>query len=154
MTTTEVEVLAAAEATAMEMAMEMVTDMATGIATGTVTETAMGMVLDVVTEMAMAMAMEMATTTMVVEAEVEEGPQPVVAEAEEGEPVVAEAEEVVVGVGAEAAVGAAVVELFFAPSSRIVQVLMRRLSFSGHVAATGSQHSSAMFYSSNSVMCA
>ncbi len=132
--------LAAAEATAVEM----VTDMATGIATGTVTETAMGTVLDVVTEMAMAMAMEMATTTMdlVVEAEVEEGPQPVVAE------------EVVVGVGAEAAVGAAVVEMFFAPSSRIVQVLMRRLSFSGHVAATGSQHSSATFYSSNSVMCA
>jgi hypothetical protein len=106
MTTTEVEVLAAAEATAVEM----VTDMATGIATGMVTEMAMGMVMDVVTEMAMAMAMEMATamamematTTMdlVVEAEVEEGPQPVVAE------------EVVEGVGAEAAVGAAVVEMF------------------------------------------
>ncbi len=108
MTTTEVEVLAAAEATAMEM----VTDMATGIATGTVTETVTGMVMDVVTEMAMAMAMEMATTTMdlVVEAEVEEGPQPVVAEAEEEEPVVAE--EGVEGVGAEAAVGAAVVEMF------------------------------------------
>jgi hypothetical protein len=67
----------------------------------------------------MAMAMEMATTTMdlVVEAEVEEGPQPVVAEAEE--PVVAEVEEeeevvvvVVVVVGAEAAVGAAVVDMF------------------------------------------
>jgi hypothetical protein len=112
LTTTEVEVPAAREAMAM------------GIATGTVT----GMVMDVVTETAMAMAMEivteMAMCLVVEEVEVEEVPQPVVAEV-----VVVEVEEEVV-VGAEAAVleevavAAVVVDMIFASTPRIVQVLI------------------------------
>ncbi len=157
----EVEVAAEPEATAMEMA----TDMATGIAMGMVTETAMGMVMDVVTETAMEMVMdvvtgvamemvtEMAMRLVVEEVEVEEAPEPVVAEVGVGE------EEAVVVVGAEAAlvevvVAEVVVDLIFALGSRIVQVLMWRLSFSGHVASTGSQHPTSMLYSFSAELCA
>ncbi len=137
---------AAREATAMEM----VTDMATGIATGTVTgmvmdvvtETAMAMVMDVVTEVAMEMVTEMAMCLVVEVVEVAEAPQPVVGEVEEEEE---EEEELVVVVGAEAAleevaVAAVVVDMIFALTSRIIPVLMRRLSFSGNVACTRSQY--------------
>ncbi len=107
-TTTEVEVPAARGA----MAMEMVTDMAMGIATGTV----MGMVMDEVTETAMAMAMEMVTEMamclVVEEVEMEEVPQPVVAEVVVVElEVVVEAEAAVLE---EVAVAAVVVDMIFA----------------------------------------
>jgi hypothetical protein len=158
-TTTEVEVAAAREATAMEM----VTDMATGIATGTVTETVTGMVMDVVTETAMAMVMDVATevaTKMVTEmamclvvevAEVAEAPQPMVGEVEEEEVVV-----VVVGAEAaleEVAVAAVVIDMILALTSRIVPVLMRRLSFFGKVASTRSQYT-ILLYSFNTELCA
>ncbi len=131
-TTTEVEVPGEGEVTA--------TDMATGMAMGTATETATGMVMDVVTETAMEMvmeevtgvAMEMAMRLVVEEVEVEEAPQPVVGAAVV---VVVEEEEeaVVVGVGAAAAVAEVVIDMIFALGSRIVQVLMWQLSFSGHM---------------------
>jgi hypothetical protein len=150
----EVEVVAEPEVTAMEMA--------TGIAMGTVTETAMGMVMDVVTETAMEMVMDVGTEVamemvtemamcLVVE-EVEEAPQPVVAEVG-----VEEAEAVAVGAeaAAEVVVAEVVVDMNFALGSRIVQVLMWRLSFSGHVASTGSQHTTtSMLYSFSSELCA
>ncbi len=135
-TTTEVEVPGEGEVTA--------TDMATGMAMGTATETATGMVMDVVTETAMEMVMEevtgvamemvteMAMRLVVEEVEVEEAPQPVVGAAVV---VVVEEEEeaVVVGVGAAAAVAEVVIDMIFALGSRIVQVLMWQLSFSGHM---------------------
>ncbi len=155
-TTTEVEVPAAREATAMEM----VTDMATGIATGTVTgmamdvvtETAMAMVMDVATEVAMEMVTEMGMCLVVEVVEVAEAPQPVVGE------VVEEEEEVVAAVGAEAAleevaVAAVVVDMNFSSTSRIVPVLLRRLSFSGNVASTRSQYT-ILLYSFNAELCA
>ncbi len=150
--------LAAAEATAMEM----VTDMATEIATETVTETAMGMVMDVVTEtvmdvgteMAMEMVTEMAMCLVVEEVEAEEAPQAVVAE-------VGVEEEEAVAVGAAAAalvevvVAEVVVDMNFALGSHIIQVLMWRLAFSGHVASTGSQHiTTSMLYSFSAGLCA
>jgi hypothetical protein len=107
--------------------------MATGMAMGTATETAMGMVMDVVTETAMEMVMEevtgvamemvteMAMRLVVEEVEVEEAPQPVVGA-------------VVVAVeAAAAAVAEVVIDMIFALGSRIVQVLMWPLSFSGHM---------------------
>jgi hypothetical protein len=157
----EVEVAAEPEATAMEMA----TDMATGIAMGTVTETAMGMVMDAVTEtametvmdvgteMAMEMVTEMAMCLVVEEVEAEEAPQAVVAE-------VGVEEEEAVAVGAavalvEVVVAEVVVDMNFALGSHIVQVLMWRLSFSGHVASTGSQHiTTSMLYSFSAGLCA
>jgi hypothetical protein len=154
----EVEVAAEPEATAMEMA----TDMATGIAMGTVTETAMGMVMDVVTEtvmdvgteMAMEMVTEMAMCLVVEEVEAEEAPQAVVAE-------VGVEEEEAVAVGAAAAalvevvVAEVVVDMNFALGSHIIQVLMWRLAFSGHVASTGSQHiTTSMLYSFSAGLCA
>ncbi len=157
-TTMEVEVAAEPEATAMEMA----TDMATGIAMGTVTETAMGMVMDVVTEtvmdvgteMAMEMVTEMAMCLVVEEVEAEEAPQAVVAE-------VGVEEEEAVAVGAAAAalvevvVAEVVVDMNFALGSHIIQVLMWRLAFSGHVASTGSQHiTTSMLYSFSAGLCA
>jgi hypothetical protein len=125
--------------------MEMVTDMATEIATGTVTgmvmdvvtETAMEM--DVATEVAMEMVTEMAMCLVVEEVEVEEVPQPVEAEA---------------AVLEEVAVAAVVVDMIFASTPRIVQVLIGRLSSSGHVASTRSQHTSSMLYSFNTELCA
>jgi hypothetical protein len=154
----EVEVAAEPEATAMEMA----TDMATGIAMGTVTETAMGMVMDVVTEtvmdvgteMAMEMVTEMAMCLVVEEVEAEEAPQAVVAE------VGVEEEEAVAVGGAAAAlvevvVAEVVVDMNFALGSHIIQVLMWRLAFSGHVASTGSQHiTTSMLYSFSAGLCA
>jgi hypothetical protein len=158
----EVEVAAEPEATAMEMA----TDMATGIAMGTVTETAMEMVMDVATEtametvmdvgteMAMEMVTEMAMCLVVEEVEAEEAPQAVVAE-------VGVEEEEAVAVGAAAAalvevvVAEVVVDMNFALGSHIIQVLMWRLAFSGHVASTGSQHiTTSMLYSFSAGLCA
>jgi hypothetical protein len=103
--------------------------------------------------MAMEMVTEMAMCLVVEEVEVEEVPQPVAAEV-----VVVEVEEEVV-VGAEAAVleevavAAVVVDMIFASTPRIVQVLIGRLSSSGHVASTRSQHTSSMLYSFNTKLC-
>ncbi len=120
-TTTEVEVPGEGEGEATA------TDMATGMAMGTATETATGMVMDVVTEtamemvteevtgMAMEMVTEMAMRLVVEEVEVEEAPQ------------------AVVGVEAAVVVAEVVIDMFFALGSRIVQVLMWPLSFSGHM---------------------
>jgi hypothetical protein len=119
--------------------------MATGMGMGTATETATGMVMDLVTEtamemvteevtgVAMEMVTEMAMRLVVEEVEVEEAPQPVVAA---GVVVVVEEEEEAVAVEAVVvAVAAAevVIDMIFALCSRIVQVLMWRLSFSGHM---------------------
>ncbi len=75
-TTTEVEVPAAREATAMEMVTDMATEIATGTVTGmvmdVVTETAMEM--DVATEVAMEMVTEMAMCLVVEVVEVAEAP--------------------------------------------------------------------------------
>jgi hypothetical protein len=66
-------------------------------------------------------------------------------------------EEVVVGAEAavleEVAVAAVVVDMIFASTPRIVQVLIGRLSSSGHVASTRSQHTSSMLYSFNTKLC-
>jgi len=162
-TTMEVEVAAEPEATAMEMA----TDMATGIAMGTVTETAMGMVMDVVTEtvmdvgteMAMEMVTEMAMCLVVEEVEAEEAPQAVVAEVgveeEEAVAVGAAAAGVAAAALVEVVVAEVVVDMNFALGSHIIQVLMWRLAFSGHVASTGSQHiTTSMLYSFSAGLCA
>jgi hypothetical protein len=165
----EVEVAAEPEATAMEMAtviaMGTVTETAMGMVMDVVTETAMGMVMDVVTETAMEMVMdvgtevamemvtEMAMCLVVEEVEGEEAPEPVVAE-------VGVEEEEAVAVGAEAAlvevvVAEVVVDMNFALGSRIVQVLMWCLSFSGHVASTASQHTTtSMLHSFSAELCA
>jgi hypothetical protein len=112
----------------------MAMDMAMGIATGTVT--GMAMAMNVVTETAMAMAMEM-VTEMAMCLVVEE----------------VEAEEALAAVLEEVAVVAVVVDMIFASTPRIVQVLIGRLSSSGHVASTRSQHTSSMLYSFNTKLC-
>jgi hypothetical protein len=116
--------------------MEMVTDMATGIATGTVT----GMAMDVVTETAMAMVMDVATE-VAMEMVTEMG----MCLGGGGVGLVAALEEV--------AVAAVVVDMNFSSTSRIVPVLMRRLSFSGNVASTRSQYT-ILLYSFNTELCA
>jgi hypothetical protein len=53
----------------------------------------------------------------------------------------------------EVAVAAVVVDMNFSSTSRIVPVLMRRLSFSGNVASTRSQYT-ILLYSFNTELCA
>jgi hypothetical protein len=117
----------------------MATGMGMGTATGMVmdlvTETAMEMVTEEVTGVAMEMVTEMAMRLVVEEVEVEEAPQPVVAAGVGVVVVVEEEEEAVAVEAAVVAVAAAevVIDMIFALCSRIVQVLMWRLSFSGHM---------------------
>jgi len=54
---------------------------------------------------------------------------------------------------AAAAAAAAVIDMIFALTSRIVPVLMRRLSFFGNVASTPSQDT-ILLYSFNTELCA